>query len=218
MVLSLSCGDAPLGMARHLVENANMWRVSADFWDNWQDLRRNFDLLADWAQYNSPGAFPDGDMLPVGLLSLDGRPHGPERYSKLTWPEHYSLFTLWIIAKSPLMLGADLRKLPPEVYAMISNPEVINVNQNSSENREVYRDDNSIVWYATDSSSGDRYLGIFNISDSAGEIGFKLNSAGLVGKYSVGDLWKNSDLGITADSINVFIDAHGAVLLRLKEI
>lgn len=215
IVLSLSCGDAPLDKAQHLTENANMWRVSADFWDNWGDLRRNFDLLAEWAQYIAPGAYPDADMLPVGLISLDGRPHGPERYSKLTLPEHYTLFTLWMISKSPLMLGADLRHLPANVFSMISNPEVIAVNQGSINNREVYRDERSVVWQSEDPESGAVYLALFNISEETCDVRANLRELGFRGRYSVRDLWLRSEIDEVKNEIVINLEPHGAGLYKL---
>ena len=108
MVLSLSCGEAPLSRAEHLVKNANMWRVSADFWDDWDALKHNFDLLNSWSPFIGEGHWPDGDMLPIGKLSLEDRPHGEERMSKFTEAEHYTLNSLVTIAKSPLMIGGDI--------------------------------------------------------------------------------------------------------------
>lgn len=215
MVLSLSCGEAPLSMAEHLAANANMWRVSADFWDEWRHLRRNFDLLAEWSPFIGPGSFPDADMLPVGLISREGRPHGPERFSKFTLPEHYTLFSLWMISKSPLMLGADLRELPQWLYEMVTNPEVIAVNQTSTDNKETFRDENTIVWTAADPGNGDRFLAVFNTSDSVNEARIDLHSADLPGKYSVRDLWTRSDAGTTQDVLEITLEPHGAALYRL---
>ena len=70
MVLSLSYGEAPLSRAAHLVQHANLWRVSADFWDRWSDLRRSFDLLYWWSPFIGAGTWPDADMIPIGKLML----------------------------------------------------------------------------------------------------------------------------------------------------
>ena len=94
MVLSLSPGEAPLSHARHLRENAQMWRVSGDFWDEWKPLEHNFDLLNAWSPWIGPDSWPDADMLAIGHLSMGGRPHGPDRMSNFTWPEHITLMTL----------------------------------------------------------------------------------------------------------------------------
>jgi len=148
---------------------------------------------------------------------LGGRPHGEERFSKFTLPEQYTLLSLWVISRSPLMLGADLRQVPPELYKMLTNTEVIAINAGSSGNREVFRDEKTIVWLAEEPDSGDRYLALFNISDEAGTVGFDLTAAEMEGKYAVRDLWKRVDTGEVSDIIEVPLEAHGAALFRLKE-
>jgi len=217
IVLSLSCGEAPLEMAEHLEENANMWRVSGDFWDNWKSLSHNFDLLNSWSSSIKPGNWPDADMLPIGRISIDGRPHGPERFSNFTLPEHYTLLSLWTISRSPLILGADLLTLPDSILSLITNPEVIAVNQNSSGNRQVFWKDNKVAWIADDPESGDKYLALFNMSDTSGTVNFDLVSESLKGKYQVRDLWKRQSIGVFEMSFGARLEPHGAGLFRLKK-
>ncbi|MEM9657438.1 MAG: glycoside hydrolase family 27 protein, partial [Planctomycetota bacterium] len=107
IVLSLSCGDAPVSRARHLAKHANLWRVSGDLWDEWPLVKRNFELLNCRSPFIGPGHWPDADMLPIGHLSLEGRPHGPDRQSMLTWDEHVTMMTLWCIARSPSRRFSD---------------------------------------------------------------------------------------------------------------
>jgi hypothetical protein len=64
-------------------------------------------------------------MLPIGWLSIEGRPHGPERNSKFTWPEYYTLMSLWSISRSPLMIGADLLNSSDSTMAFLTNPEML---------------------------------------------------------------------------------------------
>jgi alpha-galactosidase len=117
VVLSLSPGKAPFGMARQLRANADMWRVSADFWDHWEKLARMVELLDACSPFIGAGHWPDADMLPIGHLSLDDRPHGPDRLSRFTWEEHKTLMTLWCIARSPLIMGGDLLSSPEKSLA-----------------------------------------------------------------------------------------------------
>jgi alpha-galactosidase len=70
MVLSLSPGETPISMAKHVMEHANLWRISADFWDRWDALRHNFDLINAWSNFAGPGHWPDADMLPIGRTLL----------------------------------------------------------------------------------------------------------------------------------------------------
>src|SRR3546814_17068754 len=73
MVLSLSPGETPLSAADHVAGHANMWRIRDDFWDQWPLLLAQFARLANWAPHHRSGAWPDADMLPLGLLALGGR-------------------------------------------------------------------------------------------------------------------------------------------------
>jgi hypothetical protein len=87
------------------------WRVSADFWDDWEKLARMFELLDTWSPFIGAGHWPDVDMLPIGHLSLDDRPHGPDRLSRFTWEERKTLTSL----------------------AFLKNSEVLAVNQDSAD-------------------------------------------------------------------------------------
>jgi alpha-galactosidase len=218
MVLSLSPGDAPLGRAHHLRTNANMWRVSADFWDKWPALERMFGLLDAWAPFIGPNHWPDADMLPIGRLSIDDRPHGPERLSRFTWNEHRTMMTLWCMARSPLMMGGDLPTSPEKSLDFLKNPEVLAVNQSSRDNRQVFRDELHAIWIATDPATGDRYVALFNLQDDLQDVTFEFEREMLRGRYRVRDLWQRADLGVYERSITRKLGAHDAALFRLSKL
>jgi hypothetical protein len=203
-------------MAVHLQENANMWRISADFWDEWDKLKHNFDLLNSWYSSIQAGSWPDADMIPIGRLSLGGRPHGPERYSNFTLPEHYTLLSLWMISRSPLMLGAYLPDLPENILSMITNPEIIAVNQNSSGNRQLFKENGKVAWIADDPVSGGKYVALFNLNDSVTKVDLEFDSASMDGKFSVRDLWKREDIGVFEKSFSVELEPHSADLYRFE--
>lgn len=219
MVLSLSCGEAPLGEANHLKKNANMWRISADFWDNWEDLYHSFDLLNAWAPHRGVNTWPDADMIPFGRISLQNRPVGNERMSNFTEEECTTLMTLFSIARSPLMIGADLLSTPKEIIEKyFCNPEIIDVNQNSTDNRQVFKNDKYAIWTATDIKSGDKYIALFNLRDKPAKVKFNMELESLRGKYKVRDLWKKKDIGVVEKIIEKQLGAHDAVLYRLSEL
>ena len=129
MVLSLSPGPSQLEHAAHLQAHANQWRVCNDFWDTWPQLRDNLVNLVKWAPHAQHGAWPDADMLPVGKIGLrnhDGEParHG-ERDTRLTRDEQVLMLTAWTCARSPLILGNDLRRLDDWTLRLVTNPEVL---------------------------------------------------------------------------------------------
>ncbi|AWB68961.1 glycoside hydrolase family 27 protein [Saccharobesus litoralis] len=230
MVLSLSCGEAPIAHANHLEKNANMWRVSADFWDRWEDLSRSFQLLDKWSPFIGGGTWPDADMIPFGRLSLDDRPHGKERMSKFTTDEKYSLMTLFSMARSPLMIGAELTTTPmEEIKTFFKNDEVLYVNQNSTNNRQIIRVDQETdkkgdkdayyaAWYAEDPANGDKFIALFNLGSKAKEVGFKFEMEDMRGAYKVRDLWAQKQIGEAEVKFSVELPPHGAGLYRFSRI
>lgn len=219
IVLSLSLGEPRFYEAEFLQEHANMWRISGDFWDNWDQVVRQFDLCNFWANYTRPGSFPDADMLPVGHISLAGH-KGPDRMSRLTWPEQGTMITLWSIARSPLMIGADLPTSPDSTLYYLTNSEVLYVNQHSIHGHRVYQGwaDNTIVWYAEDTKSDDIFLALFNTADQRQQIRFNLELVHMRSQYALRDLWEHQDLGIQTKFVAKELPGHGAALFRLTPI
>jgi len=182
MVLSTSPGDTPLQAGPHVSQNANMWRISNDFWDNWPELLAQFDRLNAWTPFRGPGHFPDADMLPLGVIQM-GRAK-----TRFTPDEQVTLMSLWSIARSPLMLGADLTKLDEATLALITNEEVLRVNQASAGNRELFRRDGRFGWIADVPGSKSKYVGLFNTRVGATAVPVKVSELGLGQEVSVRDL------------------------------
>ena len=159
MVLSLSPGETALSAASHVQRHANLWRISDDFWDRWLALREQFARLAAWNPHRRPGAWPDADMLPFGTLVLG------ERTTRFTPDEQRTVMTLWSIARSPLMHGGDLTKTDAFTLSLLTNPEVIAVDQASANNRPLFDRDGLVAWTADVPGSTDKYLAVFNARD-----------------------------------------------------
>lgn len=159
MVLSLSPGETPLEVADHVARHANLWRISDDFWDRWLPLREQFSRLAAWNPHRQPGAWPDADMLPLGTLVLGARK------TRFTPEEQRTLMTLWSIARSPLMHGGDLTETDPATLALLTNAEVLAVNQGSTNNRPLFEHDDLIAWTADVPDSPDKLVAVFNARD-----------------------------------------------------
>lgn len=217
IVLSLSCGEAPLSQAQHLVDNANLWRISGDFWDNWPSLLHMFDLANAWSPWIQEHHWPDADMLPIGHISLNGRPHGPDRMSQFTWPEHYTHMTLWCIARSPLMWGGDPLTSSEKSVSFLKNPEVLAVNQNSANNRQIYRRNDHVIWMADIPNSTDKYFALFNLKDEADSVTFEFEYEYLRARYVVRDLWAQKELGVFEKRFSAELAPHGAGLYRLSK-
>ena len=108
IVLSLSPGPAIVSMADFYKENAEMWRITDDFWDRWELLLNMFERCRNWQEYVMDGSYPDCDMLPLGYL---GKGFGDERVTRFTKAEQKTMMNLWCIFRSPLMLGAEINIL-----------------------------------------------------------------------------------------------------------
>lgn len=164
IVLSLSPGATPISAGPHVMEHANLWRITDDFWDRWGALREMFEQVHIWEPYRGPGHWPDADMIPFGIVEFN-------RPTKFTKDEHYTLMSLWSIARSPLIFGGDMTKLDDFTLSMLTNPEVLAVNQKSTNNRQVSRKKDLIVWAADVPDSKDKYVALFN-AQSKGDIDF----------------------------------------------
>jgi hypothetical protein len=167
MVLSLSPGAAPLAQGDHLADHANLWRITDDLWDNWNHVYDMFARADEWTPHRGDGRWPDNDMLPLGRVGI--RAHvGNDRMSNLTQDEQRTLMSLWSISRSPLMFGGDLPSNDAFTLSLLTNPEVIAVDQHSSNNRQLFRTDDKVAWVA-DAPNGGKYLAVFNLNDSSGD-------------------------------------------------
>lgn len=155
IVLSLSPGATPITAGEHVMNHANMWRITDDFWDKWGLLQAMFERLDVWTPYRDAGHFPDADMLPIGIIDF-------KRPTNFTKNEQYTLMSLWAIGRSPLIFGGDMTKLDDFTKEMLTNPEMLKVNQESTNNRQVSRKNNLIVWTANVPDSKDKYVAFFN--------------------------------------------------------
>ena len=165
IVLSLSPGATPIEAGPHVCENANLWRITDDFWDRWGALLDMFKRVHTWEPYRKPGAWPDADMIPIGVVEFG-------RSTKFTQDEQRTLMSLWSIARSPLIFGGDMTKLDDFTLSMLTNPEVLKVNQASANNRQVSREKNLIVWTADVPGSADKYVALFNAQSQGDSIDF----------------------------------------------
>ena len=218
MVLSTSPGETPLTEADHVSRHANMWRMSDDFWDTWPSLKEQFERTRKWAPFAAAGHFPDADMLPIGAIrSAPG--YGGGNWTRFTKDEQYTMMTLWSISRSPLIMGGDLTRNDDFTLSLLTNPEVIAVDQASTGNRQVFSRDGHIAWVAEVPNSGDIYLAVFNTTDTNADQDTTARAAlrelGWTGAYRVRDLWQRRDLGRFTDAFAQPVPAHGAALYRI---
>ena len=218
IVFSTSPGETPLSSGANVNQNANMWRISDDFWDSWKALLAQFKRLHDWTPYRIPGAYPDADMLPLGRVKFG-------RATRFTPDEQITMMTLWSMARSPLMHGGDMTKTDDFTLSLLTNDEVIAVDQHSENNRQLFRTpDGLIAWISDVPGSADKYLAVFNTrnapmdasKDATAPVPVKLADLGFTGSVKIRDLWTHKNL----DAVNVDfapeVPFHGARLFRLS--
>jgi hypothetical protein len=221
IILSLSPGPTSPGVEKEVSAMAQMWRISDDLWDYWKNpghfprsLYYHFELVAGWAPFAKPGTWPDADMLPFGYLGpIPG--DGEARDTRLTHDEQRTMLTLWSIARSPLILGANLTKLDDWTTKLITNRDVLEVDQFAHDQRQVSRDGDIVTWTAA--GKGDvRYLAVFNLNDQEKKVHRTFAFYNLPAKtYRARELWTNADY-TNSDAVDLAIPPHGCVLLELR--
>jgi alpha-galactosidase len=217
IVLSVSPGATPVNKADHVKQFANQWRIRNDFWDNWKEILEMFNIAKNWEGMGAEGHWPDCDMLQIGKLSKRG-PVGKERYSRFTDDELFTHFSFWAIFRSPLMIGGNLPENREIEKQLFTNKEVIAVNQQGRNPRQLYKNEDSMVWVSEIADSKDRYVGLFNIADAAHEVSLDLSTIGFNDQAKLRDLWKKKELGIFKNQYTATIPAHGCLLLRVGAI
>ncbi len=236
MVLSLSPGPTDFSHAAEIAQYAQMWRISNDHWDQWEfanhtndgfpsGVRQAFDLLAEWFSYTSAGNWPDADMLPEGWLG----PHpgwGEPRQSRLTQDEQRTEFTLWAIARSPLIFGGNLTRLDAFTRSLLTNQTLLFVNQNSGYSHPVDVSalgpgfENVRVWRATVGETGDRgyaeYVAFFNLGSSPAAVHVAWKDLGLDDRKFIAQNAFDDSATKESKDIDVALPPHGSTLFQLR--
>jgi alpha-galactosidase len=224
MILSLSPGPTALEHAEEVSRYAEMWRVCDDFWDHWgpwekhewsQSLYAQFATTAKWASHIAPGSWPDADMLPLGHLGPSPG-DGEMRETRFSPDEQRTMVTLWSIFRSPLIMGGDLPSTNEWTESLLTDPEVIAVDQHSRNNHAVVSTDKTAVWLAQPEDGQGYYLAVFNIGDSEQTIQYEWKDLGLSGaRYKMRNLWNHRNTG-SARSLAVKLQPHASMLYRLS--
>lgn len=208
IVLSLSPGPARLQDGSFLQKNANMWRLTDDFWDEWDMLYDMFERCDRWSPFIRKGNWPDCDMLPLGHIGIRSGERGQgDRMTRFTKAEQRTMVTLWSLFQSPLMLGGELTDLDEWTLGLITNEELNRMHSTLTEQQQEFRDKEWIIWTAENNES--RYTAVFNVSDKSQKIPEKISQKELAEEAV--ELWSGRKLAELAGSK---IDAHDCVVFR----
>jgi len=229
IVLSLS-NSAPFESARELSALAQCWRTTGDIRDTWESMSRIGFSQDRWRPYSRPGHWNDPDMLVVGLVGW-----GPQLHPTQLLPdEQYTHISLWSLLAAPLLLGNDLARLDDFTLGLLTNDEVLEVNQDplGKQGGLLRRGNGREVW-VKQMEDGSKAVGLFypanDFSEPSGyftwgggtgtgtDISFTGADLGFGGEIRVRDLWRQKDLGVFSGPFTAKVPYHGVVLVRVWE-
>jgi alpha-galactosidase len=210
VVLSLS-NSTPFKSIGELSQIANCWRTTGDIKDTWESMWKKGFTQDKWAPYAKPGHYNDPDMLVVGHVGW-GKPHP----TRLTPDEQYTHISMWCLLSAPLLLGCDLEKMDDFTLGLLTNDEVIAVNQDllCKQAVKVAGKDHLMV-FAKSLEDGSRAVGLFNLGDKEATVSVSWKDLGLAGPRIVRDLWRQKDLGNFAETFSAPVASHGVLLIRV---
>ena len=180
IVLSLSPGKTQYSCAEECLQNANMWRMMDDLWDNWSAVDAVFPEANFWSQYTRPGNFADCDMLPLGQIAATIGDPGYAKadaghWTQLSQNEQRTMMTLWGICHSPLFFGGEMTKNDAFTLSLLNNEEYHQMHKFGQNAHQVTCDEENgrVAWTSVDPATGNRYLALFQRDNTRWIVGQK---------------------------------------------
>jgi alpha-galactosidase len=180
-----------------------MWRTTGDIQDNYYQMLTIGFSQNGLEKYAGPGHWNDPDMLEVGNGKMNPR-------------EERTHISLWCILAAPLFAGNDLIRMSAAALQILTNPEVIAVDQDPAgiQGRRVWQQGPTQIW-TKPLSDGAVAVAVFNTNTHPTTLHVNFEEIGLPGSLQVRDLWRRSDLGAFHQSLPVSVASHGVVLLKV---
>ncbi|HEY4788385.1 MAG TPA: putative Ig domain-containing protein [Bacteroidales bacterium] len=215
ILLSLS-NSTPFASIAELSQVSNAWRTGGDIKDEWKSLKSRLFTQDKWAPYAGPGHWNDPDMMVLGVVGWNSQEKRPTR---LTPDEQYTHMSAWCLMSVPLLLGNNLTKLDEFTLSLLTNDEVIAVNQDPlGKQATVISMQGEAGVMAKDMEDGSKAVGLFNPGDNgAQEVVLKWSDLGIKGRYIVRDLWRQKDLGTFEGEFKANVAMHGVVMVSLRK-
>jgi alpha-galactosidase len=184
---------------------ANLWRTTGDINPTWDRMTLIGFSQAGLSKFAGPGHWNDPDMLEVGN-------------GKLTLDENRTHMSLWVLLAAPLLAGNDLSKMPPETTAILTNREVIAIDQDSlGKQGDRVSEVGPVEIWSKPLKGGDVAVGLFNRDDTPLPVTLQLSEVGFPGGAKLRDIWQAKDLGKIKGNYTANVPRHGVVLLRLTK-
>lgn len=191
----------------------HLWRTTGDIRDTWASITRiGFEQQLGLSPYAGPGSWNDPDMMVVGQVGW-----GPDLHpSRLTPNEQYSHVSLWCLLSAPMLLGNDLSKMTLFTKRLLTNAEVIEVNQDELGNQasRVINEKGFQVWMK-EMEDGSLAAGLFNMDDTYRDYNLSLKELGVDNSSRIRDLWRQKDEGSYSETYKTDIAPHGVKLIRI---
>jgi hypothetical protein len=194
--------------------NGNLWRTTGDITDTWESLY-NIGFSQDKsAAFGKPGRWNDPDMLIVGMVGWGENLHP----TRLTPHEQYTHISLWSLLSAPLLIGCDLSKLDAFTLNLLTNNEVLQVDQDALGRaaRQIIKKDTYQVW-VKDLEDGNRAIGIFNMTGDYQDINLKWSELNFPGAMTVRDLWQQKEMGTFPVGLTSRIPSHGVKFIKVTK-
>jgi hypothetical protein len=217
MVLSLSPGPARVDQKDFLLENANMWRMTDDFWDKWELLYGMFERAEAWQGIGCKDHWPDCDMLPLGHIAVRTTPdRHDDRMTNFTQDEQRLLMTLWCIFRSPLMFGGELRDNDPFTLSLLTNKKLLEMHRDGRKARQISRKKDIVTWMSK-TKEGKKYLAIFNLNDEVKETKLKFENYGFDKdeKVKCTEIWSGRE-GSLENGDKIALNPHGCMCFEIE--
>ncbi|MCW3081132.1 NPCBM/NEW2 domain-containing protein [Segetibacter sp.] len=225
ILYSLS-NSAPFANAKDWARISNTYRTGPDIRDSWTSLYLSAFTIDKWAPFGGPGHWNDPDMMILGNVTTGSKLHP----TKLTPDEQYSHVSLFSLLAAPLLIGCPIEQLDAFTLNLLTNDEVVAVNQDplGKPGRLVY-DQNGVQVWLKPLEDGSYAAGLFNINGFATtpqtyfrwgdeekkSFDFDFAKLGLKGKWKLRDVWKQENIGVFNETFKTDIPHHGVVMLRL---
>ncbi len=210
VIYSLS-NNTPYENISDISKLANSWRTTGDIRDRWNSMARIGFSQDKWAAYASPGHWNDPDMLVVGFVGW-----GNPRPTLLTPDEQYTHITLWCLLSAPLLIGCDMEKLDDFTLNLLTNDEVLAVDQDPLGKQAVsVTADTTKRVYIKQLEDGSKAVGLFNLGEKETTVSVRWSDLHISGVQCVRDLWRQKDLGEFDSQFSITVAPHGAEMVKI---
>ena len=215
MIFSISPGPALIEKAELYKQVSNMWRITDDFWDDWELLYDMFSRAEKWCTHSGAGHWPDADMLPIGPIKQD---YDKSIRTNFTHNEQITMITLWSILRSPLIIGGEMTGFDDFTMGLVTNNQILDMHKNARHSHQVWRKEidgiEHILWTAV-SAKGGMYIAVFNAGDKNSEIEIPLADLEIYDEVTGAELWSGKKFS-AKDSLKIALESHGARAYLLK--